>query len=510
MTDSAPGPGGLVARSVSGLLWSGAGTVFRTVLQIGTHILLARLLGPENFGLFALSLVVVAFTAYFADVGLAYGLIQRPSVTDRDVRFVFTWQVTLSGALTAALVLGSDGLSHLVGDPRVGPVLAWLSLACLFGALGTTAEMLLRRAMDYRALNIASVSGYVIGFIGIGLPMALAGYGVASLVTAHVAQTLVKSLLQLGFRRHALRPLFVHADARGFFTFGLTALATNLQNWVLTNLDRLVVGRAFGVGAAGLYSTMVNLILSPSMQLADILHSVLYSASARVQNDLVQVGRAFKAAAGLVMLLLAPAFLSIAVVADTFVHALYGERWQGGALVLAPIAAAMPGYLLMTLSVPALWVSGRIHTEFRQQLPVTAFWLAALALLAANAHLAALSWAVCGLFYLRAGVIVRAALARTSVHANELLRTMLPGWAVTAWVAAVAAGADGLLGSLGASPVQRLVAIVGACAVALAAGLWYARGYVTADTALMLRALAARLPSGWTRRWVGPANNTLP
>ena len=136
------------------MLWGALGAVLRAFLQIVSQVILARLLGPEQFGLFALALVVVFFSAFFADVGLAYGLIQRKVVHDDDIRFVFTWQVVLGAVITVALFALAPWIASFYADQRLVPVVQWLSLTPLIGALGSTSSTLLRKDLNFESLNL--------------------------------------------------------------------------------------------------------------------------------------------------------------------------------------------------------------------------------------------------------------------------------------------------------------------------------------------------------------------
>ena len=68
-------PDGLKKQGISAIIWGASGSVLRICLQFAGQIILARILGPEPFGIFAVGIVIVFFSTIFADAGLAYGLI---------------------------------------------------------------------------------------------------------------------------------------------------------------------------------------------------------------------------------------------------------------------------------------------------------------------------------------------------------------------------------------------------------------------------------------------------
>ena len=99
------------ARSLTAVFWGSGGAIARIVLQFGAQVVLARLLGPEQFGLFAIGAVVVSFSNFFADVGIAYGLIQKANVTATDLRFITTWQFIIGTLVTLAVALAGNHIA---------------------------------------------------------------------------------------------------------------------------------------------------------------------------------------------------------------------------------------------------------------------------------------------------------------------------------------------------------------------------------------------------------------
>ncbi len=488
-------------RSISAVLWGALGAFLRAGLQIVSQVVLARLLGPEQFGLFALALVVVFFSTFFADIGLAYGLIQRKVVKDEDIRFVFTWQVLLGTAITALLFFLAPLVATFYDDPRLVPVMRWLSLTPLIGALGATASVLLRKDLNFKSINLANVVSYAVGFLAFGIPMALLGFGVEALIAAFLVQAGVQALYQVVARPHPKRPMFWQPSAKELLNFGGTVLATNVINWVMSSVDRVVVGRVMSMTEAGLYSTVHNFISGPTVTVLSLLQSVLYSASARVQDNQQSLRAAFRTMFGIVGLAIVPVFFTVAVVASTFMHAVYGERWIGGEVVLAPLALAMPAFLLMGLSTPILWTAGKVRQEFQLQIPIAIVWTAVLLAVSRQESLALLSWSVCALYYLRAGVIIIATIRAVELRVVEMATVLAPGVLVAALVMAAAAATDRGLADVLANPVLRLAAVIGVSAVTFTVMLKAIRPLLQTDVHAFLLRLAERVPTRLGRRF---------
>src|SRR5690349_9329970 len=73
--------------------WSALTTAGRFALQLVAQIVLARLLGPDNYGVYGIGMVVLTFSTFLSGNAFSYILMLRPTVDDDDVRFAFGWQV---------------------------------------------------------------------------------------------------------------------------------------------------------------------------------------------------------------------------------------------------------------------------------------------------------------------------------------------------------------------------------------------------------------------------------
>ena len=492
-------------RSISAVFWGTGGAVLRILLQLTSQIVLARLLGPAEYGVFAVGSVVVSFCMFFADFGLAYGLIQKREVTDEDVRFAFTWQLIVGAFVTVLIVALSGPIASFFSEPRAQAVVASMSLICLATAATGTSMNLLKRRLDFRTQQLGLLVSYAIGFFGVGIPMALLGHGVWSLVAAWITQSVLMCILFYRGARHALRPLYWYSDARSQAAYGLTVLRTNVLNWFIGNVDRIVVGRVLSIRDIGLYSTMYNMIYGPSASILGIVQPVFFSASARVaEADDADAAR--KLARGLTTLLatvclyLLPVFVTAAVIADDFVLAVYGPAWQAAASVLRPLALAMPLFICFGLSTPMLWAHGRAQEEFGKQWPVALAWTGLCWLLAAHWHAEAVAWGVLGLFAARFGVVMHAVTRVASVRWRSILEGARGGIVVSLAVAAGAGLMDHIARENGLKPMACVAVASLSAALVFYTCLRIAPRLVASEVGELLGTVLGRFPLSFAHR----------
>jgi len=486
----------LKSRSLTAFVWGGAGSFLKLLIQIGSQIILARLLGPEQYGLFAIGVIAISFSSFFSDVGIAYGLIQRQHISQQDIRFVFTWQLIV-GIFVSLIVAGLSGpLAEFFREPRVESILLALAPICFIQAATAVSLNLLKRNLDFKTMQIAQLSGYVLGYVAVGIPLALAGWQVWALIVAWAVQVTVTFILFYWQVRHAAQPLFFHPDARAITGFGFKVLATNLANWMVGNIDRLVIARYMPSTAVGLYATPYNLMFTPSTTLMGVIQPIMYSACARVQGEHERIGRAYLALVAAITLGAMPMFFAISAVAETFILALYGPTWAGAAEVLRPIALAMPFFLLWNITTPPLWTNGQPGLELKMQLPMAILWLAA-SLVAVQYSLAAVAWTVFGLYLVRAVLFIVAAGKVTRISASGFLKAAKGGMFLSASIGLTALGVDLIARDSGVEHAgARLLWVVVGCGVAWMLLIRLIPALIHAELADLIRQSVSRMPAG--------------
>ena len=355
---------------VSAFKWSALSTGSRFALQLVAQVILARTLGPEAYGIFAIGIVILTFANFVSGFGFSWSLLQRAQVTDDDIRFAWTWQLMVGLATMVALYFLAPWLAAYFKEPRAQPVIEWLSLACLLNAAASPATYLLQRDLNFRMVGLIQVGSYAVGYVAVGVPMALLGWGTASLVAAWLVQCAAVCVASYAAKPHRVRPLLWYADAGAALNTGRAVFLTNVVNWVLNNLDRILIARLLNAHALGLYNVAYNLATQPNALLLGALQPAFLAAGARLQNELQRLGRAYQQMLAALLVLTVPAFVFLALISNDIVLILYGKQWAEAGWVLGILFLAMPAYVIWGISTPVLWNAGRKHYEFALQIPI--------------------------------------------------------------------------------------------------------------------------------------------
>jgi O-antigen/teichoic acid export membrane protein len=500
----------LLEKSLSAFLWGSAGTFTKLFMALGSQIILARLLGPEQYGVFAIGAIVVSFANFLSDFGISYGLIQKKTVSDDDIRYVLGWQLLLGSVVAVLLVLGAETIAEFFNETSSAWVIKSLAAVCVANSLCSVSMNLLKRALDYKALHIAQVLGYFIGYIIVGISLALAGFGAASLVAAWIVQAWIQLMLMYYVARHPLAPTLKHVEGssagNSMLIYGRNVLTANLTNWGLANIDRVFIGKRFSVVDIGLYSTAYNLLYNGTSALLGVIQSISFSASSRIQEDIGAQRHVFLGVSGGSLLLVGPIFVSLAIVSDTFILVLYGEKWKNAAEIFRPIALAMPLFLLWGLATPMLWTAGKGKLEGLLNLPLLCLWSLTV-YLASSFSPQIVAQTVLILYVLRTGLFVGVTAQALQLNVSSYFRACLPGAILSLIVMAPLGFMDSFLRSSLSSPLLCLLIEALAGLLLWGAGFRLVRMLLQPAVNQALSQFSSRLPSWLAILVFGNLNN---
>jgi PST family polysaccharide transporter len=466
---------GLASKSRRAFSWYYSGAIVRIGLSFGTNVLLARLLGPVPFGQMAFVLIVLSIGNLFANIGVPSAIVQKRTISVAEIRLAFTVQMIVGCGITSLIFVASPMIAGVFGQPSLILLLRVASPVFILQIFGSTSTALLQRAHDARTLQVVYVLSYIVAYLGIGIPLAITGHGVWSLVAAQLLQVAVNSLILYGRVRHSLIPRLAR-DSTGLLSFGMKMLAANLCNWGILNLDNAFVGRFAGALELGLYSRAFSLAQTPAEAVSSSLQQVIFPSASQFQDDRNKLANVHAALFGLVLLALWPIFSAVAAVPDVVVGGLYGTRWLGAVPLFQPLALAIPFYSAMAISGSLLSARGKPQVELVCQF-LTLLVAIPVYFIAVNRSVLTLAWAVLAVYIARCILLTSAMLRESGGNWRILASVSWPAAAVGSVSALVAVGVRQL--SMPLQPVPRTFAVViSVAAVTLATLIIFSRTFL--------------------------------
>jgi PST family polysaccharide transporter len=325
VTDDAE-TGNLRHKAARGVKWTVVQTLGARAVTFGVFLLLARLLAPDAFGLFAYAQAIIAVIQAITDSAISSVVVQREEVTDDYLDALFWVNVGASAALTVGGLLGGGLLAGLLHQPALGPVLRWLSPSFLIAGFSTIQTGILRREFRFRSVALRALIGEGVGG-ALAVAAALSGAGIWSLVVQRLVAATVGSVVL--WTASSWRPSwrFPYRTLRGTGRFAASVSGSRLV-WVVTSrVDDFLIGLFLGPVALGYYTIAYRITQVLCQLFSNTLLQVALASFSRVRENAERLQGALKSALRLTSFVGVPVFLWVVVCAGTVVPVVFGQKW---------------------------------------------------------------------------------------------------------------------------------------------------------------------------------------
>lgn len=356
----------LVDRISLGALALTGSSALRLGLQFLMMPVLARLVGPSEYGLVALAMPFILLANVLSDGGLGVALGRQPVVT-RELESTVFWIAAAIGATLTALCAGAAlPIGWIMHQPRLPPLILALSPIMLINSVSATFSARVVRERRFGVFAAADLIATVVA-AATAFTAALNGWGAWSLV----AQQLVMWGGKFGFVivRSGVRimPVVQWREATGLIRFGINSLGTAISDFVSRNVDNLIVGAVLGSTQLGFYAMAYQIVRIPDMLISGPFFIYVMTAIARAQHsgDRALIQELGRAALRVGSTFAAPLFCGLALVADLAVPLVLGPKWLGAVDALRFLAGAGLCFSLCTMMAAVLIGMGRAGLQMR-------------------------------------------------------------------------------------------------------------------------------------------------
>jgi O-antigen/teichoic acid export membrane protein len=338
----------LKGRVFRALGWSFGSTLLNKVSLFGVGVMLARLLGPHAFGMYAVAYVALIAVLNFNELGVSLAIVRWPGDPAEIVPTVTTISLTVSAVSYLGCFFAAPAYTAAMGAPGATTIVRVLALAVLSDGFTNTPAALLQRNFRQGQRTIADQVNVWLG-TGVTVTLAWSGYGAMSLAIGRLVGCVAGAILLLVFAPESLRLGFDPAKARGLLRFGLPLAGAGLLAFAVATADQLIVGHVLGPVELGFYVLALNLAGWPIGMFSQPVRTVGPAVFSRLQHDSAAMSSTFLSAARLLCAVALPACLLIGGSATPLIGLVYGARWLPAAqplLWLALLAAVQVFFLL--------------------------------------------------------------------------------------------------------------------------------------------------------------------
>jgi PST family polysaccharide transporter len=214
-------------------------------------------------------------------------------------------------------------------------------LAFLFRGLSVVAEFLLRRELQFRRIAFVAALSYAFAYGGVGIGLALYGFGVWALVMAQICQAALSSVIFFLHCPHSIRPLIDVQALKVLLRYGIGESLGTVVGYIAGYFDKIIVGRWLGAEALGIYERSYQLLTNSSRLLGSSLQAVLFPVMAQLQSEPKRLGQVYVRATAASALIILPFSCIAVVLAPELIWILLGPQWSAAVLPFQVLAMAL-------------------------------------------------------------------------------------------------------------------------------------------------------------------------
>ena len=341
-----------------GLRLSLIGTVLIKMGSFGMGLVLARLLTPADFGVYAIAIAATAVLMHVNDVGLIAATVQWRGRLDEMAPTAATLAVVSATGIYGLFFLAAPAVARAPRHPPPTRVLRLLALIIVIDGVTAVRSGALMRTFQQGRLVVANAAGLVAN-AATAIILAVGGAGAFSFAWGQVAGAAVAGVFVFAFARVPFTYGFDLAIARRLMRFGLPLAASLGVEAVVTNVQFAVIGRLTGAAELGCFLLAFNVASWAQTILGQAIRYVSVAGFSRLseQND-EALSDGVQRSMPLMVLVVAPIVALTSVLAAPLVAFLYGGPWAPAAPVLSILAGLTLVRMVTGLSMDALMGAG--------------------------------------------------------------------------------------------------------------------------------------------------------
>ncbi|MEN6370859.1 MAG: lipopolysaccharide biosynthesis protein [Armatimonadota bacterium] len=352
-----------LGRSViTGVGWTFTGAITVRIMQFLVTIVLARLLAPSVFGLFALGTMIVTALTLFRDLGFGQALIYHKTDVQKNAETTFLMSAIFGFSAWAVIYAASPIISMVFGGPAFIWPLRIMSFSVVLSSLATVPSTLLEKDLEFKRRALPELA-MGLSYAAVSITLAYRGLGVWSLVIGHLSSVAISAIVTWMVAGWKPAASFHKESAKRTLSFGKPLMAATFLFLAFFYIDNAAIGRWLGVTILGYYSLAYTICNLPATNITHIVNKVMFPTYSKLNNDIPALRRAYTRTVKSISMLSFPVAIWLALAASDFVLGFFGSKWAPAIPMFRILAfygmfrsiGATAGIVFMALGEPK-WV----------------------------------------------------------------------------------------------------------------------------------------------------------
>ncbi len=348
----------LSQQAVGGVLWASVEKFGGKIIQFVTTIILARLLLPDDFGIFALVIIVFAIANVLIDSGFSQALIRQDKISEKDKSTTFYLNVLISLIIFVIIWAIAPMVSDFYEETILINLMRFMAFTPVFLSFTIIHRAYFIHKINFRTQAYINLLASILSGL-LAIYSALKGLGVWALAVQFVSISLISSLLY--WIANPWKPIgFINSNSfKRLFGFGSNLMLSGLINITFVHLYKVIIGKIYEIGLLGFYAQAENIKTAVSENLISVMARVNYTALSKVKEDQERLKDAYIKTLKVSSFFIFPSMIGLILIAEPLVMYLLGSKWAFTVPILQLLSVSGLIHHLQVINLDILKVLGR-------------------------------------------------------------------------------------------------------------------------------------------------------
>lgn len=357
----------LIKKSLSGVLWTFLDVCINKIGFFLTTLYLARILGPEVYGLIGMITIFITIGNSLVDSGMSVSLIRMPQISKLDISSVFFGNLFVSIVVYLVLFFLSPSISSFYNQDILLNVIRVYCLVFIISAFRVVQTAIIIRNLDFKKNTLLTIPAVLIS-IFIGVFLAKEGYGIWSVVFMYISQQSILTFLLWYFTKERIDIVFSFNVLKKHFSFGYKLTISGLLNTACNNFNNILIGKYYPLQLSGYYERAYSLNQYPVSVFTAIISKVSLPILSKIQSNRSKVISILHYLIKYSFFVMSLLMLFMIVFAKEIVMILLGKDWIDTAPYLQVISIACVFMPIHTFNVNIMQIYGRSDLFLKSEL----------------------------------------------------------------------------------------------------------------------------------------------
>lgn len=355
----------LTVKTFFGTFWMTIALFFARLSRVISFIIMARILQPKDFGIFAIVTMCLGILDILTSLGFEVSLIQKKDeISEIYLNTAWTTNVIRGVIIWLIMFILAPYIALFFKIPQSTNVIKIAGLCAFLNGFTNIGTLFFFKEMDFRKKVYMDVTGNLI-YVIVSVTFAYRLRNVWALLLGYIGMTL--SGLLISYLLHPYRPkiMFDLTKAKEMFNFGKWILGLNVTRYFSSLIDEGFVGKIMEPIFLGFYNKAKTVAYLPLSFVYQVISKVTFPVYSKLQDIPEEVQKKFYQIFYFTLSIIILFNLILFITVEDLIKILLGDRWLPMVEPLKILLFVIIFKAILEISYPLFKGLGKPDSEFK-------------------------------------------------------------------------------------------------------------------------------------------------